>query len=69
MESKYEIKIGGNRAKQEMIYEIAKCVCNVCEMGCNYDGECDVGNDYKCCGISIDTANHIYEIFYRAVNK
>ena len=56
-------------AKQEMIYEIAKCVCNACEMGCNYDGECDVGNDYKCCGISIDTANHIYEIFYRAVNK
>ena len=52
-----------------MIYEIAKCVCNACEMGRNYDGECDVGNDYKCCGISIDTANHIYEIFYRAVNK
>ena len=59
----------GNMTKQEMIYEIAKCVCNACEMGCNYDGECDVGNDYKCCGISIDTANHIYEIFYRAVNK
>ena len=69
MESKYEMKLGGNMAKQEMIYEIAKCVCNACEMGRNYDGECDVGNNYKCCGISIDTANHIYEIFYRAVNK
>lgn len=69
MESKYEIKMGGNMAKQEMIYEIAKCVCNVCEMGHSYGGDCAAGNDYKCCGISIKAANCIYEIFYRAVNK
>lgn len=55
--------------KQEMIYEIAKCVCTVCEKGRCNGGDCVLGNDYRWCGVSIPAANCIYEIFYRAVNK
>ena len=69
MNLKKYIPKDGNMTKQEMIFEIAKCVCNVCEMGRCYGGDCAAGNDYRCCGISIKAANCIYEIFYRVVNK
>lgn len=46
--------------KQELINKIAKYVCNACEMGFDFDGNCDVGNDYKTCRISQETANKIY---------
>ena len=48
--------------KQEIIEKIAKCICNACEMGDGYEGECSEGGDYKRCGISVGTAEHIYEI-------
>jgi hypothetical protein len=45
---------------KEQIDEIAKFVCNACEMGGGFDGECCDGNDYKKCGISTETAEAIY---------
>ena len=66
---KYISKVGEKMTKEEMIYEIAKCVCSVCEMGRCYGGKCAAGNDCRWCGVSMPAANSIYEIFYRAVNK
>lgn len=52
-----------NRDKQ--IEEMAKIVCNACEMGGGFDGKCADGNDYKKCGISAETAEALYNADYR----
>ncbi len=48
---------------QEIIDEIAKYVCNACEMGLGFDGECNGAayEDYKTCGICQETAQKIYD--------
>lgn len=51
--------------KQEQIEEIAKYICNACEMGFDIDGDCAEGNNYKTCGISKETAEYIYNAGYR----
>ena len=51
--------------KNNQIEEMAKFVCNACEMGCGFDGECDNGSDYKTCGISVETAEALYTAGYR----
>ena len=48
---------------KEKLNEIAKRVCNVCEMGCGFEGECDIGNNYKTCSICQETAEEIYKYF------
>lgn len=55
--------------KQEQIEEIAKFVCNSCEMKFCIDGDCAVGNDYKTCGISQETAEYIYNAGYRKIDE
>ena len=55
---------------RKIVDEIAKCVCDACEMGCG--GECDVGNDYITCCVCQEPARKIYnDIFckYREVLK
>ena len=47
--------------EKEKINEMAKYICNACEMGCGFDGDCDEGSDYKTCGICQDTAKKIFE--------
>lgn len=53
--------------EQEQIEELAKYICNACEMGNCFDGECAslMGRDYKTCFITIETAKHIYKAGYR----
>lgn len=51
--------------EKQMIEEMAKFVCNACEMGGGFNGECAVGNDYKKCGISVETAEALYNAGYR----
>lgn len=48
--------------KQETINQIAKYVCNICEMGCGFDGDChDIGAyDYRTCRSCQETASKIY---------
>jgi hypothetical protein len=52
-----------NREKQ--IEEMAKICCNTCEFGCGFNGECDLDNDYRKCGISNETAEALYNAGYR----
>ena len=52
-------------SKEKQIEEMAKYCCNACEMGCGFEGECCLNNDYKACTISIETATAIYEAGYR----
>ena len=47
--------------EEEKINEMAKYICNACEMGCGFDGDCDEGSDYKTCGICQETAKKIYD--------
>lgn len=47
--------------EKEKINEMAKYICNACEMGCGFDGDCDEGSDYKTCGICQETAKKIYD--------
>lgn len=47
------------------IAEMAKFICNACEMGGGFRGECADGNDYKTCGISVETARALSEAGYR----
>ena len=42
---------------EELKKKIAKFICNACEMGSGFDGECDIGNDYQKCSICGETAN------------
>ena len=52
-----------NREKQ--IEEMAKFICNACEMGGGFDGECSLDNDYRKCSISIETSEALYNAGYR----
>lgn len=54
--------------KQEQIDEIAKYVCNACEMGHGFDG-CSYGGreHYKRCSITQKTAEKLYNAGYRKI--
>lgn len=56
--------------KQEQIDEIAKYVCNACEMGHGFDG-CSYGGreHYKRCSITQKTAEKLYNAGYRKVDE
>lgn len=45
----------------ELKKKIAKFICNACEMGSGFDGECDIGNDYQKCSICGETADALIE--------
>ena len=47
------------------IEEMCRLICNVCEFGCGFDGECDGGYDYKKCNNAIETALALYNAGYR----
>lgn len=51
-----------DQTKQGIINQIAKYVCNICEMGGDFDGEChDIGAyDYRTCKSCQETASKIY---------
>lgn len=53
--------------KNEQIEEIAKYICNVCEMGHGFNGDCSEGgtDHYKHCTLTQETAEAIYEAGYR----
>lgn len=55
--------------KQEQIEEIAKYICNVCEMGHGFNGDCSEGgtDHYKHCTLTQETAEALYEEGYRKV--
>lgn len=44
---------------EELREKIAKLVCNACEMGGGFDGECADGSDYRKCSICGETADAI----------
>ena len=50
---------------EKQIEELAKYICNACEMGNGFEGECALGNDYRKCGISTGTAEALYNADYR----
>jgi hypothetical protein len=52
-------------SKEKQIEEIAKFVCNACEMGGGFEGNCCLDNDYKTCYPSRTTACAIYNAGYR----
>ncbi len=55
--------------EEKQIAELAKIICNACEMGNGFDGKCADGNDYKKCGISTETARKIYDVGYRRASE
>lgn len=56
--------------KQEQIEEMAKYVCNACEMGHGFDG-CSYGGreHYKRCSITQKTAEKLYNAGYRKIDE
>lgn len=54
--------------KQEQIEEMAKYICNACEMGHGFDG-CSYGGreHYKRCSITQKTAKALYNAGYRKI--
>ena len=58
--------------KQEQIDEMAKYICNVCEMGNGFTGNCSEGGTdfYKRCTLTQETAKALYEAAgYRKVDE
>lgn len=55
--------------KQEQIEEMAKYICNVCEMGHGFNGDCSEGGTdfYKRCILTQETAKALYNAGYRKV--
>lgn len=55
--------------KQEQIDEMAKYICNACEMGHGFDG-CSYGGreHYKRCSITQKTAEALYNAGYRKID-
>ena len=55
--------------KQEQIDEMAKYICNVCEMGHGFTGNCSEGgtDSYKRCTLTQETAKALYNVGYRKV--
>lgn len=53
--------------KQEQIDKMAKYICNVCEMGNGFTGNCSEGgtDSYKRCTLTQETAEALYEAGYR----
>ena len=51
--------------REKQIEEMAKFICNACEMGGGFDGKCAMDNNYKRCGICIETAEALYNAGYR----
>ena len=53
--------------KQEQIDKMAKYICNVCEMGNGFTGNCSEGgtDSYKHCTLTQETAKALYEEGYR----
>lgn len=51
--------------EKQIIEEMAKFVCNACEMGNGFDGECALDNDYRKCHLSVETAEALYNAGYR----
>ena len=58
------------KTKQEQIEEMAKYVCNACEMGHGFDG-CSYGGreHYKRCSITQKTAEKLYNAGYRKIDE
>lgn len=52
--------------KQEQINEMAKYICNVCEMGNGFSGDCSEGGQdyYKRCMLTQETAKALYDAGY-----
>lgn len=57
--------------KQEQIDEMAKYICNVCEMGHGFNGDCSEGGTgfYKRCTITQETTKALYDVGYRKIDK
>lgn len=55
--------------KEDQIDEMAKYICNVCEMGFSFTGDCSEGGQdyYKRCTLTQETAKALYEEGYRKV--
>lgn len=45
--------------------EMAKYICNACEMGGGFEGSCANGKSYKTCGICNETAEALYKAGFR----
>ena len=41
--------------------QMAKYICNACEMGGGFEGNCANGNSYETCGICNETADALYK--------
>lgn len=56
--------------EQEQIDEMAKYICNACEMGHGFDG-CSYGGreHYKRCSITQKTAKALYNVGYRKMKQ
>lgn len=52
--------------KQEQIEEMSKYICNVCEMGFSFNGDCSEGGQgyYKRCTLTQETAKALYDAGY-----
>lgn len=52
--------------KNEQIEEMAKYICNVCEMGSSFNGDCSEGGQdyYKRCTLTQETAKALYDAGY-----
>ena len=57
--------------KQEQIEEMAKYICNVCEMGNGFNGDCSEGGTdfYKRCTLTQETAKALYDAGYRIIKE
>ena len=55
--------------KEKQIEEMAKICCNTCEFGCGFNGECDLDTDYRTCGVTKETAEHLYNAGYRKASE
>ena len=57
--------------KQEQIEEMSKYICNVCEMGFSFNGDCSEGGQgyYKRCTLTQETAKALYDAGYRKVDE
>lgn len=55
------------KTEQEQIEEMAKYICNVCEMGFSFNGDCSEGGQdyYKRCTLTQETAKALYDAGYR----
>lgn len=74
MSNNFDVKSNNSTQKQLtnsklQIEEMCRLICNACEFGCGFEGECDGGYDYKKCNNAIETALALYNAGYRKQNK